>query len=199
MSNSSSVRQPLNQAIVHQVLHNLRTGQLRKCKAMGFGDADLKAFQLDKYVSMLMNSPVSWCEVKVNSVVVQRLFRQVDRTEEQSRLIDRALRLGASTALIAQLFGLTNEEIKHRRFVLDVPQRRGRWPVLDEATSHSLWNRWVYLSKEYQVDVEDPMALLDVVILIAEEFASLPLADGSVVSLSQIWSTITGWADQGLL
>jgi hypothetical protein len=25
------------------------------------------------------------------------------------------------------------------------------------------------------------------------------LADGSVVSLSQIWSTITGWADQGLL
>ncbi|CEG51002.1 hypothetical protein B2J73_18060 [Stutzerimonas stutzeri] len=199
MPNSSSVQQPLNQAIVHQVLHNLRTGQLRKCKAMGFGDAELKAFQSPKYLSVLMNSAVTWCEVKVNSEVVQRLIVQADRTEEQNRLIDRALRLGASTALISQLFGLTNQEIKHRRVVLDVPQRRGRWPILDADTERSLWHRWDYLSKENSVDIDDPMALLDVVILLAEEFANLPLADGSVVSLSQIWSTITGWADQGLL
>ena len=83
--------------------------------------------------------------------------------------------------------------------VLDDPQRRGRWPILDAETERSLWHRWDYLSKENNVDIDDPMALLDVVILIAEEFANLPLADGSVVSLSQIWSTITGWADQGLL
>tara|TARA_R100001143_G_scaffold23474_1_gene24270 strand:+ start:21766 stop:22206 length:441 start_codon:yes stop_codon:yes gene_type:complete len=146
-----------------------------------------------------MNSAVTWCEVKVNPEVVQRLIVQADRTEEQNRLIDRALRLGASTALISQLFGLTNQEIKHRRVVLDVPQRRGRWPILDAETERSLWHRWDYLSKENNVDIDDPMALLDVVILIAEEFANLPLADGSVVSLSQIWSTITGWADQGLL
>lgn len=199
MSNSSTMQQPLNQAIVHQVLHDLRNGQIRRCKAMGLGDEILKAFEKDKFISVLLNAKISWCNVSINEDIVRRLLNQVDRADEEARLIDRALRLGASSGLITQLFGMTNGEIAYRRQVLDVPSRKGRWPVLDEATEHALWDRWTFLSAEYRVDIEDAMAVLDVVILMAEEYANLPLADGSVVSLSQIWTLIQSWADQELI
>jgi hypothetical protein len=33
-----SAPHPLNQAVIAQALHDLRNGQLRRCKAMGFGE-----------------------------------------------------------------------------------------------------------------------------------------------------------------
>lgn len=195
MPNSSVTRQPINQAMVHQVLHMLRAGQLRKCKAMGLGDDIIKGFDSDKYLSILANSSVPWCELKVNTEVVRRLFKQADRSEEQARLIDRAIHLGASSILITSLFGLSNQEIKHRRDVLGVPQRKGRWPMLSEQVERDLWSRWALLAKQNSVDTTDLMAILDVAILIAEEYANRPMEDGSVISLSQIWSNITAWID----
>ena len=37
-----SAPHPLNQAVIAQALHDLRNGQLRRCKAMGFGDRELR-------------------------------------------------------------------------------------------------------------------------------------------------------------
>lgn len=39
---------PLNQAVIAQALHDLRTGQLRRCKSMGFDEHDLAALKLRK-------------------------------------------------------------------------------------------------------------------------------------------------------
>ena len=38
-----STSHPLNQAVIAQALYDLRNGQLRRCKAMGFGEAELDA------------------------------------------------------------------------------------------------------------------------------------------------------------
>ena len=40
-----SVPHPLNQAVIAQALHDLRNGQLRRCKLMGFGEAELDALK----------------------------------------------------------------------------------------------------------------------------------------------------------
>ncbi len=36
---------PLNQAVIAQALHDLRNGQLRRAKSMGFDDTDLDALK----------------------------------------------------------------------------------------------------------------------------------------------------------
>ncbi|MBP7656837.1 MAG: DUF2857 family protein, partial [Pseudoxanthomonas sp.] len=36
---------PLNQAVIAQALYDLRNGQLRRCKAMGFSEAELDALK----------------------------------------------------------------------------------------------------------------------------------------------------------
>ncbi|MDU5674282.1 MAG: STY4526/YPO1902 family pathogenicity island replication protein, partial [Pseudomonas aeruginosa] len=40
-----SAPHPLNQAVIAQALHDLRNGQLRRCKAMGFGEEELDALK----------------------------------------------------------------------------------------------------------------------------------------------------------
>lgn len=197
MSHSITSQQPLNQAMVQQILLNLQSGQIRKCKAMGLDEQTLKAFENDRRVRDLANSSVSWVSAQINPDVLSRLILRSEKHEEETRLIDRALRLGASNALVTRLFGMTNEEIAHRRKILDVPQRKGRWPVLSEKVEHDIWNRWTYLARENDVCCQDMMALLDVVILIAEEYAVIPMEDGSIVSLAQIWRTLECWIDQG--
>ncbi len=50
---------PLNQAVIAQALHDLRNGQLRRAKSMGFEDADLDALKHPAMASVLANAPVS--------------------------------------------------------------------------------------------------------------------------------------------
>lgn len=197
MAHSNSSQQPLNQAMVQQILLNLQSGQIRKCYAMGLNDDLLKAFENDRYVRDLSNSPVCWVTPQVQPSVVERLISRSAQQAEQNRLIDRALVLGASNTLILQLFGMTNEEIAHRRKVLGVPQRKGRWPSLSQELEHAIWHRWVYLARENGVSCENLMGQLDVVIMIAEEYASIPQADGSIVSLAQIWRALQDVIEDG--
>ena len=54
-----STPHPLNQAVIAQALHDLRNGQLRRCKAMGFGEEELDALKHPALVSVLVNATVS--------------------------------------------------------------------------------------------------------------------------------------------
>jgi hypothetical protein len=198
MAHSISSQQPLNQAMVQQILLWLQSGQIRKCYAMGLNDDILKAFENDRCVRDLANSSVCWVMPQVQQGVVERLITRSAQQIEQNKLIDRALVLGASNTLICQLFGMTNEEIAHRRKVLGVPQRKGRWPILSQELEHAIWHRWAYLAEENGVSRDNLMAQLDVVIMIAEEYASIPLGDGSIVSLAQIWRTLQDGIEHGM-
>jgi hypothetical protein len=181
---------PLNQAVIAQALHDLRNGQLRRCKAMGFGDQELEALKHPALVSVLINAAVSWCSVKVNRDVLQRLLRQVDDVEKEIAAVDRMLRLGASTEMVSQFYGLTHQEVALRRDILGLPKRKGRYPVLNEEQDTALWERWKPAVAERSIALDDHLAMLELTLDLAEEFA-LPA--------SVVWAAIRSWIEQGLV
>ncbi|PMR75298.1 DUF2857 domain-containing protein [Billgrantia endophytica] len=181
---------PLNQAVIAQALHDLRNGQLRRCKAIGFDDEDLEALKHPALISVLVNARVSWCSVTVNREVLQRLLRQVDNATQEIEEIDRLLRLGASTEMISRFYGLSHQEIALRRSVLGLPKRKGRHPVLTEEQDAELWRQWSAIVKQRDVAHDDDMTMLAVTAELAERM-DLPI--------SVIWGAIHGWIDAGLV
>lgn len=185
-----TAQHPLNQAVIAQALHDLRNGQLRRCKTMGFGDQDLAALKEPALVSMLLNARVPWCTVKINREVLQRVLHQVDDVEQEIATVDRMLRLGASTEMVSKFYGLTHQEVALRRDILGLPKRKGRHPVLSEEQDILLWNRWHPEFKARGIEVDDDRAMLLLTLDMAEELA-LPV--------SVIWSTLHNWIDQRLV
>ena len=185
-----STPHPLNQAVIAQALHDLRNGQLRRCKAMGFGDEELDALKHPALVSVLVNAAVSWCAVSVNREVLRRLLSQVHDVEQEIATVDRMLRLGASTEMVSRYYGLTHQEVALRRDILGLPKRQGRHPVLDEAQDTTLWQHWKAGVGERHIALDDEMAMLALTMDLAETL-SLPM--------SVIWAAIRNWIDQGLV
>ncbi|HEY9100192.1 MAG TPA: DUF2857 domain-containing protein [Thiobacillus sp.] len=185
-----SAPHPLNQAVIAQALHDLRNGQLRRCKAMGFGERELDALKHPALVSVLINASVSWCSVKVNRDVLHRLLRQVEDVEKEIATVDRMLRLGASTEMVSKFYGLTHQEVALRRDILGLPKRKGRHPVLSEAQETGLWERWKPAIERRGIALDDDMAMLELTLDLAEDLA---------IPASVIWATIRSWIDQGLV
>ncbi|MCS7748550.1 DUF2857 domain-containing protein [Pseudomonas aeruginosa] len=184
-----SAPNPLNQAVIAQALYDLRNGQLRRCKAMGFGEEELDALKHPALISMLANSNVSWCSVSVNREVLRRLLKQAQDVEKEIATVDRMLRLSASTEMVSRFYGLTHQEVALRREVLGLPKRKGRHPVLDEEQDTELWRRWKVVTSSRNVELEDETSVLD---------AAMDLAEGMELPLSVVWAAIKNWIDQGL-
>jgi hypothetical protein len=176
-----STPHPLNQAVIAQALYDLRNGQLRRCKAMGFGEAELDALKHPALISVLANASVSWCSVTVNREVLQRLLNQAQDVEKEIATVDRMLRLGASTEMVSRFYGLTHQEVALRRDILGLPKRKGRHPVLDETQDTELWRQWKAVTSSRNVDLEDETSILD---------AAMDLAEGMSLPLSVVWAAI---------
>jgi Protein of unknown function (DUF2857) len=181
---------PLNSAVIAQALHDLRSGQLRRCQQMGFGDRELAALKEPAQVSLLLNAHVSWCKVTVNQDVVKRLLMHVDDVGAEIAAIDRALRLGASTDMVSHFWGLTHQEVALRRDVLGLPKRKGRHPVLDEAQDTALWEHWKSAVAERRIALDDEMSMLAL---------TADLAEAHSIPMSVIWAAIRDWTEQGLV
>jgi hypothetical protein len=175
---------PLNQAVIAQALYDLRNGQLRRAKSMGFDDQDLDALKHPAAVSILTNATVSWCSVTINQEVIHHLLHQVTALEQEVEDIDRLLRLGASTELITRFYGLTHQEIALRRNVIGLPKRKGRHPVLSSEESAELWRGCTAHLQHSGMDTADERALLMMAADMAEDM-NLPV--------SVIWGTIVDW------
>ncbi len=185
-----SAPHPLNQAVIAQALHDLRNGQLRRCKAMGFGEEGLDALKHPERVSMRVSATVSWGSVSMNRDVLKRLLSQVHDVEREIATVDRMLRLGASTEMVSRFYGLTHQEVALRRDILGLPKRKGRHPVLDEAQDTALWKQWKASVMERGIALNDEVAMLAMTMDLAETL-NLPM--------SVIWSAIRNWIDQGLV
>lgn len=185
-----TIPHPINQAVIAQALHDLRNGQLRRCKTMGFADEDLAVLKEPSLISILANARVPWCTVQVNRGVLNKILGQVKDATQEIADIDRMLRLGASTDMVSSLYGLSHQEIALRRNILGLPKRKGRHHVLSEAQDIMLWERWHPRFKARKIRVSDDRALLDLALDLAEEL-SLPA--------SVIWAAVKGWIDQGLV
>jgi len=181
---------PLNQAVIAQALHDLRTGQLRRCKSMGFEDQDLAALKHPNLVSVLLNARVSWCTVSINHDVLQRLLSQADDVDAEIAMVDRMLHLGASTEMVSNFYGLTHQEVALRRDMLGLPKRKGRHPVLSEAEDTELWHRWKTHQQAHPIDPSDDTALLDLTLTLAESLGH---------PASVLWAILRSWITQGLV
>ena len=182
--------QPLNQAVIAQALHDLRNGQLRRCLSMGFSAHALEALKQPTLVSVLVNARVAWCSVKVNPEVLQRLLEQVCEVQKEIETIDRMLRLGASTEMVSEFFALTHQEVALRRQMLGLPNRKGRWPVLNEAQDASLWEQWRAERETRRISLEDDAAMLRL---------GMDLAETHSVPLSVVWGSIRSWIEQKMV
>lgn len=181
---------PLQQAVIAQALHDLRHGQLRRAEAMGFPPATLEALKHPALASLLANTRVPWCHVRVNGSVVQRLLDREKYLEQEMATIDRILKLGGSTEMVNEFYGLTHEEVALRRQMIGLPERRGRWPVLTEAEETSLWKRWRQAMKERNINAQDDTALLTL---------AMELSETQRIALAVVWSTIRSCIEQGLV
>lgn len=180
---------PLNQAVIAQVLHDLRNGQLRKARSLGFDDEDLEALKHPATASVLANAAVSWCSVTINRHVLRNLVRQLDDVAREIVEVDRLLRLGASTEIITKFYGLAHQEIGLRRAVIGLSGRKGRHPVLTEQQDADLWEAWSAEVKKREVAKDDETAMLEV---------AADLAETMDIPLAVIWSAIQGWISQRL-
>lgn len=178
---------PLNQAVVAQTLHDLRNGQLQRCLAMGFTEELLKALQQPRLASVLSNSRLSWCSIRIDPRAVQYVLKQLHSEAQDNAQLERMLRLGASTEMINQFYGLSHQEIATRRSMLGMTTRKGRWPALSETQEITLWKRWQAQLKDRQVAQEDANAMLDITLTLAQEM-DLPA--------SLLWTAISGWVEQ---
>lgn len=181
---------PLNLAVAYQVLEDIRNGQLRSCLEMGFAEHDLKSLIEPQCMSLLVNAPVPWVKVIVDSLMVQRLLEQAKNNEED-QLIMHAIKVGASSPLIHDLFGLSAKEVALRRTMLGIPNRRGRWPTLTQAQETRLWELWVKYGKQTSTDPRDGRALLCTAIQLTEQMPD--------VNLTMVWNTLRDWIEQDLL
>ncbi|VXC25136.1 conserved hypothetical protein [Pseudomonas sp. 8Z] len=192
-------KSPINEAVLSQVLNHMRNGQLRRCTEMGLEPEILAQLQQPSVLSLLLNTPVSWCQVTIDTEMVKKLLTGAERSEEEMRMIERALRLGATTTMLQQFFGLSPQDVALQRLMMGVRVRRGRWREFSEELDALLWHRWTHLMEEHQVEVEDSMAMLDIAMLVAEELNAPQESDDSAESLSLaiIWNRIHTWIGEG--
>jgi hypothetical protein len=155
-----------------------------------FAIEDLAALKEPMLLSALLHTRVLWCTVQVNRNVLQRILKQADEVEHETAMIDRMLRLGASTEMVARFHGLTHQEIALRRNVLALPKRKGRRPVLTEEQDILLWHRLQPQLKTAGVSIGDESAMLKL---------SLDLAQELSFPASVIWSTLQAWIADGLI
>ena len=181
---------PLNQAVLIQALHDLRNGQLRRCLAMGFGESDLEMLKQPGLAAILVNAHVPCCKVTVDRALVQRLASQAQDVARETSVVDRLLRLGASSEMICQRFALTHQEAALRRDVLGLSRMKGRYPTRNESQEADLWRAWQVAVAEHGTTLgRDEDAKLQ---------WAMELAESTGGSLAVIWMTLQNFIAQGL-
>ncbi|MNI13338.1 hypothetical protein D3C73_665560 [compost metagenome] len=181
---------PINQAVIAQALHDLRNGQLHRCKNMGFADEDLAVLKVPALVSVLLHASVPWCTVQINRSVLHRVLNQIDGVEKEITTIDRMLRLEASTEMVAKFYGLTHQEVAIRRDILGLRKRRGRHPVLTEEQDTLLWERCHPQLKTREITAGEDVATLELALDLAQELA---------FPASVVWATLQNWIAEKLV
>lgn len=170
MSHSS-----LTHAILHQAIAFIRDGNMRRARALGFSDEELRelrrmtATDIDAISS---DGPVV-CRLAVDHEVLLVLIRRLTQDQDRDAMIDRALTLGASVQMMSEYFGLTGNDCSTRRQLLGLPSRQGRLAMPGESAEHDAWHRWQQITDDPKV--ERSLGDISGMMVLAEE-TGIPLA-----------------------
>lgn len=175
----------LNFAVLTDSLHALKEGNLRHCEALGFTFDEmntLNQLSLDE-LFIVSRSSAPFVSISVHHDVLRHLMALARQEVRLQQLINRAIRLGGSIALLNQYFGLTSNETCLRRRLLGVSVPYGRTPEPDEKTDAAIWQQW----QQYRVDNLESSDALAAMMQVTEKL--LPDAEG--LSLTTVWKRIT--------
>lgn len=188
-----------NQALVTLVLQEASEGKMQRCQSLGFtSDLILRLQSLPPTtLHKVISSPYLWIKPSVDPRALELVLDKIDRDEELERLINRSIKLGATTPMLNSFFGLSHTEAAERRRALHIPPRTGRLPTLTHEQRRAVWERWVTLVKqveqshgyESKASIQnimtgadlDEMDQLDLMLVIAEE---------QKILVGQIWMEI---------
>ncbi|WP_145539192.1 DUF2857 domain-containing protein [Yersinia alsatica] len=174
----------LNYVVLTDALKALKEGNIRHCEALGFTFDEMDALNqlsLDELLTISQSS-AQFVAINVHHDVLNHLLKQAHHEYRQQQQINRAIRLGASIALLNQYFGLTSNETCLRRRLLGVSVPYGRTPEPDEETDSAIWKQW----QQWRVDNLESSDALAAMIQVTERL--LPDAEG--LSLTTVWKRI---------
>jgi hypothetical protein len=177
----------MNQAVIAQVLFDLRNGQLRHSLEMGFTQEDIRLLKDPQQISFLLNTPVRWATARVDTDVLRRLQQRAQDSGKEISVIDQMLRLGASSKMISDVFGLNQREVAFRKRVLDLDKKQGRWSEISEQQDHELWRQWDGKVKQYDLDIRDPMDMAKLCMVLARV---------SQIPMAMIWQAMEKWIEE---
>ncbi|HBM2978182.1 TPA: DUF2857 domain-containing protein [Klebsiella michiganensis] len=174
----------LNYAVLTDALNALKQGNIRHCEALGFTFDEmntLNQLSLDE-LFIVSRSPVPFVSISVRHDVLRHLMAQAREEVRHQRLVNRAIRLGGSIALLNQYFGLTSNETCLRRRLLGISVPYGRTPEPDVETDAAIWQQW----QQYRVDNLESLDALTAMMQVTENL--LPNVEG--LPLTTVWRRI---------
>lgn len=161
---------PLNYVVLTTVLYALKEGHLRYAYSLGFTvDEMQRLIHLspdDLFFISQASSP--FLSIQVNHNNLRHILDRAKQEENHLRLIERAIKLGASHEILNEYFGLNSRDVAVRRLLLGVTIPSGRKFIPDEKTDADIWLLW----KKYRPVNLDSLSALDIMMQITEALSS---------------------------
>lgn len=146
---------PINQAVLNQIITEIKQGNYHRCKAMGLSDDILHVIDSlpPLAISELMASPVVWAKITINTNAFMRIIDSNQNKNKLRTLINKAIILNASNKMLADYFGISSNVAANKRKLLNVEAARGRMVQLTEEQKKTIWHEWkAFLNEEPNMD-----------------------------------------------
>lgn len=178
----SPVAVAVNQAFLMLVQHEINQGNINRIRSLGLSDDIIVKLQRlqPSQLSKLTYSPALWGTVVIDLPVLTRLV-----SEFEDAKIDRAIMLGATSAMMLEVFGITHSETAHRRRVLGIDTKRGRKKVLSDDESAALWQCWKTAKSLHNRPLGECFTEL------------MDIAESLNISLANVWQEVSGMISEG--
>ncbi|MCE8014096.1 DUF2857 domain-containing protein [Billgrantia desiderata] len=175
----------ISQAVIWTAIQHLRDGNVRRAKALGFTDDELRelrrmsATELDE----LAHDAHAVCRIALDHTMLLAKIRRITADKNREAQIERALRLDASTEMMTRWFGMSGNDCATRRILLGLVAKQGRRPEPTESEEHDAWQRWQGITPQPD-DLERSLADIS---------GMMTLADETGLSLSVLYGLIKRW------
>ncbi|BBM00774.1 STY4526/YPO1902 family pathogenicity island replication protein [Microbulbifer sp. GL-2] len=100
-------------------------------------------------IEQLSEMASHFLDLSINFQVLERMLRRAKEKEEEARLADKLLKLGAATPLMQELLGWSALATNSRKRLLGLPLDRGRPPSLRKEQKSTVISLWWELSERY--------------------------------------------------
>ena len=171
-------------AIFFYISRAIAEGDMATLQRMGLQRADIELFndvRLADLQQLSQQSPQrQFLDIRWHVGVFKQTLAHVQTLREEENTKWTLIKAGASREMMAQLYGMSNNEYAGCLLVLGLPYSGGRPRKLDERAGQQVWQAWQKLIGDKPMEEVTP-----------EQYLSLHQATG--VPLRAIWSLARTW------